>query len=428
MASFDSYFCHRSADKAEQTNLAVVSCKSVGQQAPLPFPIEASHCLWFPPVIDFATLLMSNVSAPTPGATSSDGDGKFHKELREHMAERCRMIRHQDCKPLGKPKPSAQMQRRCKLYRFCVCRLPRLVVFREELIVIFRTWFRPRTSLRKALDNAYLIFELCSDTERTLFYHIGISNLLTYSMSLTYLELDTDPFNQQLAKDCGHIALRACPQDQVELASGDVWKQLGISTVPASFAAINLDAAWAIRPTTIALGEGIRDPFRPCEVEVEYVGEAKSFWWPYSGIEEADAVPDQADDADNEGFDETDDSDGDQGEDTEGDSEHDGIINPADEEPQEPLEDAGKPRSGRARQPAWRRRVQRGINRVSSSAMAEQEPDHDGYGTGSDVDVLDGPGECGVAGARGDAPSVGDATGAAEPQEMYLILDFHDLA
>ena len=241
-------FRHRSADMAAKSNFAVASCDRIGFQAPLPFPIEGVNHLWFPPAISFAELLLSKVSAPT---TTNRGDSaKFHKELRAHMANCGRLIRHQDCHPLGKPEPSAQMKRKCRLYRFCVCKLQRLIIFREELVTVFRTWFRPKSHLRKALDKAYLIFELASENGQKTFYHIA-----------------------------SNIALRACNDTQVALALGNAWKQLGVSTVPETFALLDLDRSWSVRPALIALGPDLRDAFRPCEVEIAYAGEAKTFWW-----------------------------------------------------------------------------------------------------------------------------------------------------
>ncbi len=400
---------------AAKSNFAVASCDRIGFQAPLPFPIEGVNHLWFPPAISFAELLLSKVSAPT---TTNRGDSaKFHKELRAHMANCGRLIRHQDCHPLGKPEPSAQMKRKCRLYRFCVCKLQRLIIFREELVTVFRTWFRPRSHLRKALDMAYLTFELASDNGHKTFYHIGISNLLTYQMSLLRLVLDDDPVNQQIAHDAGNIALRACNDTQVALALGNAWKQLGVSTVPETFALLDLDRSWSVRPALIALGPDLRDAFRPCEVEIAYAGEAKTFWWSYSGVEEAEAAAAEDGDAQIDGFDETDDSNDDPDGSSEASTDQDeAIINPADDEAGEPPEDSKDRSNCRRRQPAWRRRVQRCIARVAGrdTSAPAGELDEAGYGTDSDADIL-ASGGAGDAGLGDDgcpgAPTGGEAAG-----------------
>ena len=259
-------------------------------------------------------------------------------------------------------------------------------------MAILRIWFKKGAPLRRALDKGYFIFALSGGDGQLLFFHIGIANLTTYNMTLITLAIDQDCDNQERAERCGNIAIRACSEQQVLLAVGDVWRKLGACSVPESFAALGLDSEWQVQPAIVALGDELRIPFHPCDVEIKYAGDSKPFWWSYSGVDDDEGGGDHAG-AGDFARDETDvEAEGDihrEGGDSADGSDSAGTVNPADED----VAGGGKPVENRhgSREPAWRRRVQRRIARATAEEIshAVDEPAlNPGYETGSDVDIV----------------------------------------
>ena len=256
------------------------------------------------------------------------------------------------------------------------------------MVTVFRKWFKPKSMLRKALDSAYFVFELrgLGDIEgQRNFYHIGILNLTTYCMSVMRLVLDLNELNCSAAEAHDHLALRALFAE-VQATCPCIWKKLGVGCSPQAFSDVDLDQCWAMVPYTVALGPQVKDPFVPCEVEVVCAGEPCEFWSSYDGI---------CDDASHEDLD----GGSDYNDETDHTSSDNGSIPATDEEAEVNPNDDDDPDLDvpelvdrpRRRQPAWRRRVQRQIDRrtvkkvVRRPAVPSAEKD-DMYATDSDME------------------------------------------
>ena len=162
--------------------------------------------------------------------------------------------------------------------------------------------------------------------------------------------------------EAGNLALRACPEAQVALTL-DPWKQLGVTTVPASFASVDLDQDWKVRPAVIALSEDLREPFMPCEVEVTWAGDAEAFWTSFDGLDEEAAIPVPAADVGSDLSDASSDNSYTKGAGVATSDDGSDVDLIAEDENLQPPEQSDVPKR-RTQTPAWRKRTERAIGKV----------------------------------------------------------------